>query len=161
MARMSIRIRVPFHDVDSTGRIHFTAMFRYMEVAEHELRRSIGFPQATSFPDIAFPRVHVACDFRGVVSYDDEVTIEARVERVGRSSWTVAFSARVTEEAGNREQKEMAQIVAEGQMTMVAMDPKTERTIALPDELRAALASDSPLRTRSTDDRHGYHTKDA
>src|SRR5947209_14846158 len=127
MTQTAIAIRVPLHDVDSTARIHFTAMFRYMEIAEHELRRSIGFPQATSFPDIAFPRVHVSCDFRGAVRYDDEVTIDARVERVGRSSWTAAFSARVTGEAGNGGQKEMAAIVAEGQMTMVAMDPKTER----------------------------------
>ena len=140
MAETSIRIRVPFHDVDSTGRIHFTAMLRYMEIAEHELRRSIGFPQATSFQGIAFPRVHVACDFRGAVRYDDEVTIDARVERVGHRSWTVAFSARVTEKAGNKEQKEEASIAAEGRMTMVAMDPKTERAIPLPDDLRAALA---------------------
>ena len=140
MAQTSIRIRVPFHDVDSTGRIHFTAMFRYMEIAEHELRRSIGFPQATSFPDIAFPRVHVACDFRGAVRYDDEVTIDAIVERVGRSSWTVAFTARVTVEAGNKEQNEMSPIAAEGRMTMVAMDPKTERALPLPGDLRSALA---------------------
>jgi len=140
MAQTSIRIRVPFHDVDSTGRIHFTAMFRYREIAEHELRRSIGFPQATSFPDIAFPRVHVACDFRGAVRYDDEVTIEARVDRVGHRSWTVAFIARVAEEAGNKEQKKMSPIVAKGQMTMVVMDPKTERAIPLPDDLRSALA---------------------
>ena len=140
MAQTSIRIRVPFHDVDSTGRIHFTAMLRYMEIAEHELRRSIGFPQATSFPGIAFPRVHVACDFRGAVRYDDEVAIDVRVERVGHSSWTVAFSARVTQEAGNRGQKETAPIVAEGRITMVAMDPKTERAIPLPDDLHTALA---------------------
>src|SRR5438874_5647999 len=93
LAQTSVRIRVPFHDVDSTGRIDFTAMFRYMEIAEHELRRSIGFPQATSFPNSAFPRVHVACDFRGAVRYDEEVTIEAGVERVGHSSRTVALSA--------------------------------------------------------------------
>ncbi len=140
MAQTSIQIRVPFHDVDSTGRIHFTAMLRYMEIAEHELRRSIGFPYATSFQEIAFPRVHVACDFRGAVRYDDEVTVDARVERVGRSSWTVAFSAHVTEEARNREQKEMAPIAAEGRMTIVAMDLKTERAITLPKDLRAALA---------------------
>lgn len=140
MAQTSIRIRVPFHDVDSTGRIHFTAMFRYMEIAEHELRRSIGFPQATSFPDIAFPRVHVACDFRGAVRYDDEVTIDAIVERVGRSSWTVAFTARITVEAGNKGQKETTPVVAEGRMTMVAMDPKTERALPLPGDLRSALA---------------------
>ena len=148
MPQISISIRVPFHDVDSTGRIHFTAMFRYMEIAEHELRRSIGFPQATSFPDIAFPRVHAACDFRGAIRYDDELTIEARVDRVGRSSWTVAFIARITREAGNSEPTKTPPIVAEGQMTMVAMDPTTERAIPLPGELRSALQGDVPLLTK-------------
>ncbi len=140
MPQMTIAIRVPFHDVDSTGRIHFTAMFRYMEVAEHELRRSIGFPQTASFPNIAFPRVHASCDFRGAIRYDDELSIEAHVDRVGRSSWTVAFIARLIGEGHDEEQKERASIVAEGQMTMVAMDAKTEQAAPLPDELRAALA---------------------
>lgn len=139
MPPKTIAIRVPFHDVDSTGRIHFTAMFRYMEIAEHELRRSIGFPQATSFPDIAFPRVHVSCDFRGAIRYDDELSIEAHVERVGRSSWTVAFIARLIGEEHDERQKEGISIVAEGHMTMVAMDTATERAISLPDELRSAL----------------------
>ena len=141
MPQTSIKVRVPFHDVDSTGRIHFTAMFRYMEVAEHELRRSIGFPQATSFPEIVFPRVRVTCDFRGGIRYDDELTIEARVERVGRSSWTVAFIARIKGEARMREQKGIPAIVAEGQMTMVAMDATTERAVPLPDGLRFALVN--------------------
>ena len=141
MPQTSIAVRVPFHDVDSTGRIHFTAMLRYMEIAEHELRRSIGFPQATSFTDIAFPRVHVACDYRGAIRYDDELTIEARVGRVGRSSWTVVFTARITGEARNREQQGLPPIVAEGEMTMGAIDQITERTIPLPDDLRSALVS--------------------
>src|SRR5712691_11806071 len=114
----SIQVRVPFHDVDSTGRIHFTAMFRYMEIAEHELRRSMGFPQATSFPETVFPRVRVTCDFRGAIRYDDELTIEARVERVGRSSWTVVFTARFTQQAG-KEAQEGDEIAARGQMTIV------------------------------------------
>ena len=139
MPETSISVRVPFHDVDSTGRIHFTAMFRYMEIAEHELRRSIGFPQATSFPHIAFPRVHVSCDFRGAIRYDDELLIEARVVRVGRSSWTVTFIARVKREGRIEEQEGRSAIAAEGQMTMVAMDTTTERAISLPEELRAAL----------------------
>jgi len=139
MPQTSIQVRVPFHDVDSTGRIHFTAMFRYMEIAEHELRRSIGFPQATSFPETVFPRVRVTCDFRGAIRYDDELTIEARVERVGRSSWTVAFVARSTGEARTRGQEGIQDIVAEGQMTMVAMDATTERAVSLPDDLRFAL----------------------
>ena len=139
MPQTSITIRVPFHDVDSTGRIHFTAIFRYMEIAEHELRRSIGFPEATSFKDIAFPRVHVECDFRGPIRYDDELTVKARVDRVGHSSWTVAIIVRITQEAGKIEQQGVSPLVAEGYMTMVAMDQRTERAIPLPDDLRSAL----------------------
>ena len=139
MPQTSITIRVPFHDVDSTGRIHFTAIFRYMEIAEHELRRSIGFPEATSFKDIAFPRVHVECDFRGAIRYDDELTVEAQVDRVRHSSWTVAIIVRITQEAGKIEQQGVSPLVAEGYMTMVAMDQRTERAIPLPEDLRSAL----------------------
>ena len=32
MPRHSIQVRVPFVDVDSSHRIHFTAMMRYMEL---------------------------------------------------------------------------------------------------------------------------------
>jgi acyl-CoA thioester hydrolase len=134
----SIRVRVPFHDVDSTGRIHFTAMLRYMEMAEHELRRSLGFPQATSFTGIAFPRVHVSCDYRGAIRYDDVLEIEARVERVGRSSWTVSFTARLVRDAQKGELAERP-VVAEGTMTMVTVDAVTEQTLPIPEELRAAF----------------------
>lgn len=139
MPRTSIQIRVPFADVDSSGRIHFTAMLRYMENAEHELVRTIGFPRSTTLLDTAFPRAHVSCDFRGAVRYDDWLTVEARVEHVGHSSWTVAFTARSLPEAGNETQE--GAIRAEGRMTIVAMDQQTERARPLPDELRAALTA--------------------
>jgi YbgC/YbaW family acyl-CoA thioester hydrolase len=125
--------------VDSTARIHFTAVLRYMEIAEHELRRSLGFPQATSFPAIAFPRVHVSCDYRAAIRYDDELEIQARVERIGRSSWTVAFNARLVDNVQKGEPAERP-VAAEGTMVMVAIDTKTEKAIPLPEELRAALA---------------------
>lgn len=130
MPQVSIQVRVPFVDVDSTQRIHYTAMLRYMEVAEHELMRSLGFPYATTLQDISCPRVHVACDYRSAVRYDDILTIEARVDHVGRSSWTIAYTARVAPEGV---------VAAEGKMTMVAIDVQTERVRTLPDELRAAL----------------------
>ena len=141
MPQTIITIRVPFHDVDSSGRIHFTALFRYMDIAEHELRRSIGFPEATSFKEIAFPRVHVECDFRGAIRYDDELTVEARVDRVGGSSWTVAFIARIKREADKIEQQGESSPVAEGHMTMVTVDQRTGRAISLPEALRSELAS--------------------
>ena len=139
MPHVSIQVRVPFPDVDSSGRIHFAAMLRYMELAEHELMRSLGFPYVRQFAYFAFPRVHIACDFRAAVRYDDQLTITARVAQVGQSSWHVAFTAHALREieAGALETGEL---VAEGQMTIVTVDKQTERARPLPDELRAALS---------------------
>jgi YbgC/YbaW family acyl-CoA thioester hydrolase len=139
MPHTSIQVRVPFPDVDSSGRIHFAAMLRYMEQAEHELMRSLGFPYARLFPAIALPRVHVACDFRAAVRYDDRLTITARVEHVGRSSWNVAFTAHALHETDSGT-LETGELVADGQMTIVSVDVQTERSRPLPEDIRAALA---------------------
>jgi acyl-CoA thioester hydrolase len=141
MPQVSIQVRVPFSDVDSSQRIHFTAMLRYMEIAEHELVRAIGFPYAIKQKDVVFPRVHVECDYLRAISYDDELTVVARVEHVGRSSWTVAFQAYFTEEIKKTEQ-EGGEPAARGKMTMVALDPEAGRARSLPDELRAGLSND-------------------
>jgi len=134
MPTTTIRVRVPFVDVDSTQRIHYTAWLRFMEVAEHHLMRTIGFAYATVLRDQAYPRVRLECDFRGAIQYDDELAVEARVERVGRSSWTVAFTGR---HVGAPDAKP----VATGRMTIVRMDPQTQRASPLPDDLRQALAA--------------------
>ena len=132
MSGTTIRIRVPFADVDSSQRIHFTAMFRYMEVAEHHLMRSIGLSYAAALEGRAFPRAHLDCDFRGAILYDDELDVSAQIVRVGTSSWTVAFTAR------NISRKQEP-IVAEGHMVIVSMDPATEHSTPLPEELREML----------------------
>jgi YbgC/YbaW family acyl-CoA thioester hydrolase len=134
----SIHVRVPFVDVDSTQRIHYTAWLRFMEVAEHHLMREIGFPYATVLREQAYPRVRLECDFRGAIQYDDELDVAARIERVGRSSWTVAFVGR---HAGAPASEEP---VATGKMTIVCMDPVTQRARSLPDDLRSALSADLP-----------------
>ena len=139
MPGATIRIRVPFVDVDSSQRIHFTAMFRYMEVAEHHLMRGLGVPYATTLQGPAFPRAHLSCDFRGAISYDDELDVTARIARVGTTSWTVAFTARNITRMSADGTASDAPIVAEGQMVIVSMDPATERATPLPQELRRVL----------------------
>ncbi|MGH2504307.1 MAG: acyl-CoA thioesterase [Ktedonobacterales bacterium] len=137
MPRATIRVRVPFVDVDSSDRIHFTAVMRYWEIAEHALMRSLGMPYATALCEVAFPRVHVSADFRGGILFDDELEIEARVAQVGSSSWTVAFTARDANGGPD------SPTLADGRMTIVAMDPATQRPRPLPTELRAALTRDA------------------
>jgi acyl-CoA thioesterase FadM len=58
MSSVHVVIRIPFVDVDQSRRIHSTAMFRYMEVAEHELMRSLDFPFTRLFQEFEAPRVH-------------------------------------------------------------------------------------------------------
>lgn len=137
MPSATVHVRVAFVDVDSSMRIHFTAMFRYMEIAEHELMRSLGLPYSTSLVNHAFPRVHLECDFQGAIRYDDEIDVVARVERVGTSSWTVAFAAYAAGAALSD-----APPLATGRMTIVSMNPTTERAAPLPEELRRALTSE-------------------
>ncbi|MGH2504321.1 MAG: acyl-CoA thioesterase [Ktedonobacterales bacterium] len=136
MPRATVRIRVPFVDVDSSERIHFTAVMRYWEVAEHALMRSLGLPYATALQEVAFPRVHVSADFKGAIAFDDELDVEARVERIGSTSWTLAFAAHPADAGAD------APPLAEGRMTVVAMDRATQRPTALPADLRRALSGE-------------------
>lgn len=143
MPSATIRIRVPFVDIDSSQRIHYTAMFRYMEVAEHTLMRTIGLPYATTLGHLAMPRVHLSCDFIGAIVFDDQLEVEARVEKVGNTSWTVGFVARKVAAPGDTPlPSDVEEVVARGRMVIVTMDPATERAVPLPDSLRHALSGD-------------------
>ena len=161
MPNVTVRVRVPFADVDSSQRIHYTAMFRYMEVAEHALMRAIGFPYATTLHELAFPRVRLSCDFKGAILYDDLLDITARVEHVGVSSWTIAFVAHHAppDSAGDVAPAGTASLsrdwLAEGHMTVVAMDPVTERATPLPPALRHALLGETGARQELNGDEAG------
>ena len=56
---------VEFADTDMAGIMHFSAFFRYMEAAEHELLRSLGFSVYSEIDGdvVSFPRVAASCEF--------------------------------------------------------------------------------------------------
>src|SRR5208283_5037160 len=90
--------RVRFADTDASQRIHFTAMLRHFEAAEIEFLRSLGLlHNDANVSAVNFPRVHVECTYTSMVQYDDLLNIAVRVERVGNSSYKLAFEASVDE----------------------------------------------------------------
>lgn len=123
------RVRITYADTDASQRIHHTALLKHFEAAEHEFRRSLGatYPDPTT-TGIGYPRVHVECDMEGPVVFDDLVDIGVCVERIGNSSYTIAFAASI----GERK-------VARGRFTIVSMDLATQRACPLPEALRVAL----------------------
>jgi acyl-CoA thioester hydrolase len=118
--------RVRFVDTDASGRIHYTALFRHFEAAEFEFLRSIGCPYHSL--EGGYPRVHVECDYLAALRSDDLISTAVTVERVGGTSFTLAYSVSVE-----------GRPAAKGKITVVCIDRETQRPRPLPERLAEAL----------------------
>lgn len=121
--------RVRFIDTDASGRIHYTALFRWFEAAEQDFLRGIrqqysGDPAA----ETGWPRVHAECDISGPLVFDDEVSIALSVSRVGNSSFELSCTA--STDGFPR---------ATGRIVIVCIDRRTQRSRPLPGEFAEAL----------------------
>jgi acyl-CoA thioester hydrolase len=101
---------VEFSDTDMAGIMHFSAFFRYMEAAEHELLRSMGFSVYSEIDGhaVSFPRVAASCIYHSPAKCEDMLDIDVSVGRVGSKSITYSFAF---SDAGRE--------VATGEMTSV------------------------------------------
>ena len=118
-------LRVAWVDTDAGGRIHFSNAFRWAEIAETGLMRRLGMLQ--DWGD--YPRKHVEAEFHQVLRFEDEMNVRIRVERVGRTSITYAWTI---EKEGN--------VHITGRHTVVNVD-REGRPAPLPDRVRAALSA--------------------
>jgi 4-hydroxybenzoyl-CoA thioesterase/acyl-CoA thioester hydrolase len=84
---------VEFSDTDMAGIMHFSAFFRYMEAAEHELLRSMSFSVYSELDGdvVSFPRVAAKCEFHSPARCEDVLDIDVTVRRVGIKSVTYGF----------------------------------------------------------------------
>jgi acyl-CoA thioester hydrolase len=124
------RLRVAWVDTDAGGRIHFTAAFRYAERAETALMRELGLVDRL----VDYPRRRVEADFRAVLRFEDEVSIEIRAERIGTTSITWSWEISRGDE-----------VCVEGRHTVVHVGADG-RPAPLPDDVRERLAAVTPER---------------
>ncbi|HEY2249472.1 MAG TPA: thioesterase family protein [Planctomycetaceae bacterium] len=90
--------RVQFSDTDMAGIVHFANFYRYMEEAEHEMFRSLGEKIVENQPDgsvVGWPRVRASCSFEAPACYDDLISIDIFITRVGVKSLTMSFKFRL------------------------------------------------------------------
>ncbi len=120
--------RIRFIDTDASGRIHYTALFRYFESAEIEFMRTLGLVYLRD--EFTFPRVHVECDYKLALGHDDLIDIAVCLTKLGRSSVRLEF--RTTRDG---------ELAATGVIVIACMDRNTQRAIAIPDSLRKKLQS--------------------
>jgi YbgC/YbaW family acyl-CoA thioester hydrolase len=117
------RMRVAWVETDAGGRIHFSNAFRWAEVAETGLMRRLGMLE--DWAD--YPRRHVEAEFHRVLRFEDEFDVRLRVEAVGRTSITYAWTI-----------ESDGEVCIEGRHTVVNVG-RDGRPEPVPDELRAAL----------------------
>jgi acyl-CoA thioester hydrolase len=119
------RLRVAWVDTDAGARIHFSNAFRWAEVAETSLMRRFGMLDGWG----DFPRKHVEAEFHQVLRFDDEIDVRLRVERVGRTSITYAWTIECDGE-----------VCVSGRHTVVNVD-RDGRPAPLADDVRRALSA--------------------
>lgn len=82
-----------FRDTDAAGIVHFSVFFVWMEEAEHAFLRSRGLSvmQADHDRMVGWPRVSASCDYLRPIRFEQIVTIDLAIDRIGEKSITYAF----------------------------------------------------------------------
>jgi acyl-CoA thioester hydrolase len=85
--------RVEFRDTDAAGIMHFASFFPLMESVEHEFLRHLGL-SVLSKDDagpFSWPRVSAQCEFKSAVRFEDVLSVELVISRLGTKSVTYRF----------------------------------------------------------------------
>lgn len=76
--------RIAFHETDAAGVVYFANYFRLAEEAETHALASLG--SVVTRDGYLYPRVHAEADYLAPLRFFDEVSVHARIIRIGSSS---------------------------------------------------------------------------
>ena len=138
--RTSLQVR--FRDIDAFGHVNNAVFFSYVELAR--IRYLLDVLQ----PDQPFDRMplilaRIELDYRSPIQFGEEVLVDSRVDRVGRTSFDMVH--RMTAGAD-------ARLVGDVQSVLVTYDYAAARPMPVPDEWRRRFG-DHEARTFDTDAR--------
>jgi acyl-CoA thioester hydrolase len=120
-------LRVTWADTDAAQVVHYANYFRFLERAEEDFYRYLGF----SFIDIAkmglwFPRVEVFCQYKKPARFNDLIEVELTVEELREKS--VKYGFRMFN-------KDNGVLLAEGYVVIVMADRQTQKAVPIPKEI--------------------------
>ncbi len=123
------RLRVPFADVDMMQHVNNVAYIRWAEMMRAEyfaqvMRTAINGERGMIQATIAFT-------YERQLSYRERVAIGCKIPRIGNRSFDYAYEVWSETQNGR---------AAYGTTTMVAFDFTANRTIAVPEDWRSAIA---------------------
>ena len=124
-------LQVRFRDTDAFGHVNNAVFFSYLELARIRYLLDVLQPP-TAFDRLPLILARVELDFRSPIMFGEEVWVETKVDRIGRSSF--AMSHRMT--AGDE-----GRLVGEAASVLVTYDYADARPIDVPEEWRTRIAA--------------------
>lgn len=123
--------RVALCDTDASGIVHFMFVLRFFKIGEREAFRmldvKVGDPARSG---IHLPRVHVEISYHHPLFADDLITIQTQCRRIGRTF--MEWHHQLLPDGVS---------CVSGTMTVVLVDPETQRPVMIPEEWREFFAS--------------------
>jgi acyl-CoA thioester hydrolase len=128
----AVRERVRWSDVDIMGVVNYRQYLRFVEAAEGEFFRALGFTYEGIAAELGvwFARVQLECAYRSPARMDDEIVCRAKLEKIGGSSLTFTFPIERAADGAR---------LADGKLVIAALDRTTLRPARIPAPLAAAL----------------------
>ncbi|HEX5040960.1 MAG TPA: thioesterase family protein [Candidatus Limnocylindria bacterium] len=132
-------LQVRFRDIDAFGHVNNAVFFSYLEQARIRYLLDVLQP-ATTFDRLPLILARVELDYRSPITFGDEVTVETRVDRIGRSSFSMSHRMIAGPEG---------RLVGDASTVLVAYDYASARPMNVPGDWRARMAAHEgrPLET--------------
>ena len=124
-------IQVRFRDTDAFGHVNNAVFSSYVELARIRYLLEALRPEG-GFDRMPLILARAEIDFRSPIQFEEEVLVETRVDRIGRTSF--AMSHRMHAGTAGR-------LVGEVATVLVAYDYAAARPMPVPEEWRTRLAA--------------------
>lgn len=121
---------IQWGDQDAFGHVNNTIYLRWFESARIAYTDRMGLSQLMETQRIGPILAAISCSFRRQLTYPDTVRIGARISRIGRTS--MVMEHRVVSER-------LQEIAADGDSTIVTFDYGENRSVPVPEAVRAAI----------------------
>ena len=91
MKKHSFPVRVYYEDTDAAGIVYYANYLKFAERARTEWLRGLGFDQSVLMKEegLGFVVRHCAIDFLAPAKLDDLITIETRLQELGKVRMTM------------------------------------------------------------------------
>ena len=122
-------LQVRFRDIDAFAHVNNAVFFSYVEQARIRYLLDVLQP-GVDFDRLPLILARVELDYRSPIAFGEDVTVETRVDRVGRSS--IGMSHRMTAGTDGR-------VVGDVRTVLVTYDYGVARPMLVPDDWRRRI----------------------